>query len=249
MNIGDKIGRLTVTGVSKKVPGTKQYKTLCVCDCGVQKEVKTSDLKTARIQSCGCLARDIATTHGLSGTVEYVSWRHMIKRCYDHNNEKYSRYGGRGISVCLRWRESVRAFVDDMGLKPTRHHQIERVDNDGNYEPSNCEWATRKQQSQNTNRNVNLTFEGVTMCMAEWSRQLGIPYDLIRRRKLRGWTDERTLSTPADCGRLGSRMLEWNGQRQSVGKWSVIVGIPPNVLSGRVWRGWSDERALTTPVG
>jgi hypothetical protein len=134
------------------------------------------------------------TRHDMSRTPEIRSWQHMKGRCYNENDKKYPRYGGRGIKVCDKWLESFENFYEDMGDRPPRT-SLDREDNDGNYEPGNCRWATSKQQSNNMSSNVILTLFDISKNITEWSEILEIPSTMIRKRKKRGWTDEKTLTT------------------------------------------------------
>ena len=149
---GKRYGRLVVL---KRI-GTKCGHPLwkCVCDCGETHEALASTLKAGATQSCGCLRRELVivknTTHGLSNSPEYIIWGHIKARCLNKNSQAFKYYGGRGISICPKWEHSFKAFLDDMGERPTVKHSIERVNNDGDYEPSNCQWIPIAEQAWNT---------------------------------------------------------------------------------------------------
>ena len=112
--------------------------------------------------------------HGLSRTWLYRRWVHMIERCHNPKSSSYHHYGAIGILVCEQWRASFVTFLSDMGHPPTQAHSIDRIDSAGNYEPSNCRWATRRQQGANTKRNCKLTYEGVTLNCSNWARCCGV---------------------------------------------------------------------------
>jgi hypothetical protein len=164
----------------------------CLCDCGVKKRIRAMSLKCGRSRSCGCMSNQYRsqaiTTHGLRGTSEYKSWGAMIARCYNPNEPGYLNYGGRGIGVCDRWRQSFESFYADMGPKPTVAYQIDRIDNNGNYEPRNCRWATRRQQNRNKRTNHLLTYRGVTRTVTDWADALGMKPSTLRCRLRYGWT-------------------------------------------------------------
>jgi hypothetical protein len=123
-----------------------------------------------------------------------TAWGQMIARCYDPNHEKYHRYGARGIRVCDRW-ICFRLFLEDMGERP-KDKTLNRIDNDGDYRPDNCEWATHKEQAQNRGNNKLLTFEGKTLCLTEWAREIGITREALRNRINKGWSVDDALTTP-----------------------------------------------------
>ncbi len=133
-------------------------------------------------------------THGMTGTSTHVIWLGMIQRCRDPNAQDWDRYGGRGIKVCERW-QSFENFLADMGVRPDGM-SVERDDNDGDYTPDNCRWATRSEQQRNRRSNVLLTYNGETLCVAEWAIRTGINRMTLHTRINRDWPVERILTAP-----------------------------------------------------
>jgi hypothetical protein len=195
---GQVFGRLTVLAFA----GIKASRAswLCRCKCGTQKEVVGQHLLRGSSKSCGCLSREQSisrsTTHGKFGTPEYRTWTGIITRCCNSRNHGYARYGGRGITVCERWRSSFEAFYEDMGDRPSPRHSIERVNNGLGYSKENCVWATPSQQARNRRSNRLLTFNGQTKSLVEWAEELGMQPDTLGRRLKDGWSVERALTTP-----------------------------------------------------
>lgn len=169
------------------------------CACGVVFErprgIRNSQWE--RQKSCSIPCSGIARrTHGLTGRPEFDVWRAMIARCHSPSDPHYPRWGGRGITVCDRWRESPAAFLEDMGPRPSPNHEIDRYpDNNGNYEKSNCRWATRKENGRNTRKNKMVTYQGETLTLVEWCERLGLPYHKIGSRLRGGWTVESAFET------------------------------------------------------
>jgi hypothetical protein len=128
---------------------------------------------------------------------EYTVWMNMKKRCLDSGYRRFPDYGGRGITICGRWLESFQNFIDDMGTRPSAKHSIERKDNDGNYEPTNCVWATRSEQDSNKRTSRLIAFRGETLTVKEWSRHTGLNHETIRNRLVIGWSAEMALTTPS----------------------------------------------------
>lgn len=188
---GNKYGRFTVIEALHEKQN-RYWLALCRCDCGTEKVVAHASLNHGRSKSCGCLSKELPTFHGMRDTPTYQSWAHMIQRCFNPNSTSWDDYGGRGITTCERWK-SFQNFYADMGIRPDGQ-SIDRKDTNGNYEPSNCRWATDLEQHQNIRNNVNLTLNGVTACAREWSRRLGIKYPTILARAGKGWPDEKVLT-------------------------------------------------------
>jgi hypothetical protein len=135
--------------------------------------------------------------HGCSNIPEYWAWTRMISRCYDKNNKSYNRYGGRGIIVCDLWRKSFAEFLKHIGRKPNPEYSLDRINNDGNYEPNNVRWTTWKIQRRNTDNLLNLTFKGKTQCLSAWAEEIGIDPETLRRRiKKYKWNVKKALTTP-----------------------------------------------------
>jgi len=169
----------------------------CLCECGVETRVFGGNLSREHTRSCGCLHREFASvtakTHGMTKSSEFHIWQGMLARCYNPDMKKYNRYGGRGISICDRWKNSFENFYIDMGMKPSRLHSIDRVNNNGNYEPDNCRWITRKQNMNNTRRSRYIEYDGITKTVSEWSDELNIPYKRLLAR-LNNWSVEKSFT-------------------------------------------------------
>lgn len=140
--------------------------------------------------------RRIRHGHAKARTTEYGIWHGIIRRCEDSAEQGFKNYGGRGITVCERWRHSFEAFLIDVGMRPSKLHSIERIDNDGNYEPGNVRWATMAQQRRNSRQNRFITVGARRMILTDWAREIGISSQSLSTRFKRGWTLQEAVSTP-----------------------------------------------------
>jgi hypothetical protein len=193
--VGMRFGKLEVI---KRVPNLphERAKFLCKCDCGNEYIAMSNALFTGNTSSCGCYRKsgDYNITHGLSHTKIFKTWNNMIQRCKDKKNKNYS---GRKIKVCKRW-YNIYKFIKDMGLPPSQKHSIDRINNNGNYTPSNCRWATKIEQCNNTRRNQFITFNNNTKTIAEWSKITGLSFNAIKYRIGAGWDVKKALETPSN---------------------------------------------------
>lgn len=180
---GRRFGKLTVLNELTLINGKLYWH--CQCDCGNKWDVNGEYLRNGQSNSCGCIRAETmgntARTHGLSKRSEYKIWSKIKDRCYNVNSDNYRHYGGRGIKVCARWLESFENFLSDMGDRPSMNHSVDRFpDKNGDYDPSNCRWATQKQQTRNQKNNVSIQHDGHTLTIIEWAEKLNIRYSMLR---------------------------------------------------------------------
>lgn len=175
---------------------------LCRCECGKEKVVMSCNLTSGKSLSCGCIRtamiEERSYRHGASRrhakTAEYIAWLAMLRRCSESASEDEKRwYRDRGIRVCERWLISFENFLDDMGKKPIGT-SIDRIDNNGNYEPGNCRWATSEQQANNKSSSRLIEFDGETLTLSQWARKLGIAPSAMHER-LAKWSVRKSLTT------------------------------------------------------
>lgn len=210
---GQRFAKLLVLRYSERRSPSNKRMVWCKCDCGTEKELIASNLTSGMAKSCGCLigesAKERFTKHGYRSHPMYHRWAGMLKRCYDPKNAEYKNYGARGIKVCDRWRDSFWDYVADMGLPPSKDASVDRIDNEKDYSPENCRWATKKEQTINRRRTKMITFNGETLCIADWERKLGYSQGSLKGRIARGMTPEQAVAVPKS--RRGIRLRKKNG--------------------------------------
>ncbi len=186
----------------------------------------------------------------------YRPCRAMRDRCNNPNNHAYQRYGARGITVCEAWNTSFAAFLADMGEKPSSAHSLDRIDNNGNYEPGNCRWATARQQNNNTRANRIINIHGAEKTLAEWAAESGVAVRTIHARLKAGWADVPAIYTPVVRSRAG--FVGIKGKKLADADRITVFGEPLDVacqkaglnlstVRNRIRRGWTPEQAVSHP--
>jgi hypothetical protein len=202
VQIGDRFERLEVVGLTFNVrsdQGIRQKWCVCRCNCGKYIATPISALNLGRTKSCGCWNRDKFTnkTHGLTKHPLYQVWCSIVGRCTNEKNSAYVNYGGRGISICDEWRNDAEAFVKWAVLHGwQRGLEIDRINNEGNYEPDNCRFVTKNINSRNRRSTHMLTLGGRAQCVTAWAEEIGARPGLIYARLRMGWSVEKALTTP-----------------------------------------------------
>lgn len=264
---GKKFGKLTVIEYIGKQENGKYY-WKCKCDCGNETRAINSDLVNGHIKSCGCLKRDKSIRprgrdnkrykHGIYDKKLYYVYHSMKQRCYNPKYPRYVDYGGRGIIICDEWlgEDGVVNFYNwsmENGYKDGL--SIDRIDNDGNYEPSNCRWTDDITQLNNTRYNRTVTFNGETHTYAEWERILnnGVTQsEMSVRIRVLHWDTEKALLTPIQHSERPD-LYDWNeeicynGETKTISEWCKATGISKDNYRSRIKLGWNKERAATTP--
>ena len=252
-------GNLTVVSFSHRYEtpgGSKRYRWWCQCECGEATVVDRGNLFNGSVISCGCkwqewLHSTRRRTHNKQPRQVYRAWARIIQRCENNRLADWANYGGRGVIVCPEWKRSYEIFRDWALVNGWRKGlQIDRIDVNGNYEPSNCRWTDAKQQARNRRNNRLLTVHGETHCVARWAELQGMSAGVLENRLLRGWTDEQAVLTPLKTQREHPKCIQitWNGKTHCAAEWDRIQGFPKITIARRLGKGWSIERALTEPV-
>jgi len=214
----DKFGRLTFIGIGTPAKcGTRKLTTWNMkCDCGALITANANRVKRKQKLSCGCLYKEtrktIGVKHGYRRTEEYRILMGAISRCSNPKDKSYVNYGGRGIKVCREWMENPALFIEHIGLRPTKDHQIERINNDGNYEPGNVRWATRSEQHLNKRRVYTIKHNGRVLTTKQYCKEIGLSYHTYQHRVKRGLSREDALSLEDGRTKFG-----WETRRRKAG--------------------------------
>lgn len=267
--VGDVFDRLTVVAVGQ-IPNTYRYIAICKCSCGSkQKPIRFDHLTNGRVVSCGCFHAEISSTHKQTASGHYSRWRNMMDRCYNERCVAYPDYGGRGILVCDAWHD-IEVFVAELPDGYFDGAEIDRIDNDGHYEPGNVQWSTRQENTSNRRSNRNIAYLGKSQTLTAWAVEYGMPKARLWHRIVDlGWDIEKALTTPlidADDRMLIARTARWaghvkpvqkpprvdrtvefNGEQVTIANLAELTGIDKKLLRKRIFeRGWSVDKATNT---
>ena len=198
--VGKHYGRLTVIKEVGRRRGAALF--LCHCECGSNKEITGGDLRTGRVNSCGCLKKELVTesntTHGLRKHRLYSIHAGMLTRCYNNKTPQYNYYGKKGIKVCDQWKNKQSGFINFYNWSIENGYKdrltIDRINVNGNYEPNNCRWVDEKVQANNKTDNHFITMNGIKKTLSEWCEELNIKPSTVHCRIRRGWSDEQALT-------------------------------------------------------
>lgn len=270
--VGETYGRLTILEIGKKRNPSGKFFTfaICKCSCGsYPKPTRLSHLADGTATSCGCYQRERVTTHGMYQSPHYGRWSLMLDRCENPKSGSFKNYGGRGIKVCDRWHD-VKNYIDDLPEGYFEGAELDRIDNDGDYEPGNVRWATALTNNGNRRYSRSITFNGKTQNLMRWSEDVGVAYRTLRYRLQNGMAIEQALTTPtltpkesgiaARKSQLEGKTLkgrapaktsrrihkiEFNGETVTTAQLSEIYGVSGKTIHRRIFElGWPVERAI-----
>lgn len=231
---GRRFGRLVAVKMYAKK--YKRTKWLCKCDCGVEKLIPLGSLTSGRAKSCGCYRKEVTSAkrkkHLQKDERLYGIWLNLRNRCFNPNLKSYKDYGQRGITVCKEWDDFGNFSTWALNNGYREDLTIDRIDNDGNYEPSNCRWATRDIQANNKSDNVRIVIDGVERTIANHARYYKIPYDTFYYRYENGW-NEKDLVKPV----IKKKLIEIDGEIKSLKAWSRHFGISYSTVQHRYKKG------------
>lgn len=252
--IDTRVGRLTVIQDRSERRGARFSRVLDLkCFCGKTFTSLKTSIKSGATKSCGCYhiykstSRIVSmnTKHGMTGSSEYNIWSSMKARCYNTSNISYKNYGHRGIKVCEAWKDDFSKFIRDVGPRPSKRHSLDRVDNNGDYSPTNCVWSLPEVQQNNKSNNRIINYDGRSMTLAQWSRELCVGHTTLDNR-LKKWGTKKALTKAAPI-KLQKTMLEYSGLSKPLSEWARLHKLSTNCVKYRLSIGMTVDEALTKP--
>lgn len=249
---GHRFGRLLAIEPAKAPSGSTRSHWRCACDCGSYAVVDTANLRSGHSTSCGCLAREVAATknktHGMSKTKLFGIWWTMLNRCENPKVKRYSDYGGRGIAVCAEWHESSIFFAWALENGYKEGLSIDRRNNDGNYEPSNCRWVDLVAQANNTRKNHWVNVYGEKLTAKQAAEKYTVPYPRFVALINAGWSPEEAIKHQQELI-LDDKILRVHvlGETLTLSEAGSKYEIHPETIRARLKKGWDEETAVLTP--
>lgn len=241
---GKKFGHLLI--LREAARKLRHRRVVYRCDCGIEREVYLVCIVQGITKSCGCMRVPNALVRitGLPKIPEVGIWRGMIRRCEDPLYKEYGNYGGRGIKVCQRWRHSFSSFYEDIGQRPDPKYTIDRVNNDGDYEPGNVRWATQKQQQTNKRTNHLIAYRGETLPVSVWAERCRISTEAVISRLKHGWPVKEALEKPIARG----NWVTYGGEKMTIADLAKKYNKKRQTIEGRLRLGWTIEAIIEKPV-
>lgn len=250
---GQRFGRLVVIKEAEPYyppnSNKRHRKWLCKCDCGNYCNAYQGGLLSGETKSCSCLRKENVGHTMNKHSIQHPLYKVLLsmrQRCSNPNASEYEHYGGRGIKVCDEWNKTPGGYDSFYEWAMSNGYKkgltIDRINNDGNYEPSNCRWVTQKEQANNTSPNHYLTYNNRTLNIMQWSEETGINYATIIARIKYGWTTEEVLGIVPRKPK--GKLICFNHENKTVKEWSIITGIPMSTIYGRLNKGWSIDEAI-----
>jgi hypothetical protein len=222
--VGQKFNLLTIVS-SEPIFKNRDIYIKCKCDCGNERYFYYYNVISNKSKSCGCYQKQNPSnkTHGMSGSAIYMTWNRMLSRCYNAKLERYPRYGGRGITVCERWK-NFENFFNDMGYAPSPKHSLGRINNDGNYEPSNCQWETQEQQYSNTSKTIYVMFNNKKVKLMDLCKTYNIKRSTLSQRISDGVPAE--IAVTYKSNELKIKSINVDGIIKQTTEWMEFASIP-----------------------
>lgn len=241
VTIGQQIARLTIVAIKKKV-GTRHTYAVCNCECGLtDKYIRLDSISSGITQSCGCYHKESVTKHGLYKHIHYKRWSGIMERCYNKRSQAYCNYGGRGIIVCKDWHD-VSTFINELPDNYFKGAEIDRIDNDGNYEPNNVRWATSSENCDNRRTGRYIEFNGKTQSLNAWAKELYI-HEMTLKSRLdnSGYSIEKAFTNK----KFNVTEYEYNGKIKTLDEISKENGISKKIITSRIHHGFSIYEAVS----